>query len=174
MTTHPDRDRGTRSVFFVDDEHSILAALRRSLADEPYDVQTFLDPHEALERIAAERPPVVVSDFYMPAMKGPEVLKKVGEIDPYIVRMILTGKPDLSAVVAATFDGGVHSFLIKPWDNEALRMEVRNAIYQHDLLVERDATMTRIKEAEMDEFRGLLRQNAQDHVESMKQRAKNS
>jgi DNA-binding NtrC family response regulator len=164
------RRERTRSVFFVDDEPPILAALRRSLADEPYHVRTFLDPHELLERVAAERPPVVVSDFYMPALKGPEVLKKVGEIDPSIVRMILTGKPDLSAVVAATFDGGVHAFLIKPWDNEALRMEVRNAIYQHDLLVERDATMARIQEAELDEFRGLLRQNAQDHVERVKKR----
>jgi response regulator RpfG family c-di-GMP phosphodiesterase len=158
-------------VFFVDDEPEILAAIRRSLMDEPYEVQTFLDPHELLERIAAERPPVVVSDFYMPAMKGPEVLKKVSEIDPYIVRMILTGKPDLSAVVAATFDGGVHAFLIKPWENEALRMELRNAMYQHDLLVERDETMARIKEAEMNEFRGLLRENAQEHVAKMKKRA---
>jgi response regulator RpfG family c-di-GMP phosphodiesterase len=170
MTTRPDRGRGTRSVFFVDDEPEILAAIRRSLMDEPYDIQTFLDPHEFLERVAAERPPVVVSDFYMPAMKGPEVLKKVSEIDPYIVRMILTGQPDLSAVVAATFDGGVHSFLIKPWDNEALCMEVRNGMYQHDILVERDATMARIKEAEMNEFRGLLRQNAQEHVANMKKR----
>jgi response regulator RpfG family c-di-GMP phosphodiesterase len=157
-------------VFLVDDEESILAALRRSLLDEPYRVRTFLDPHELLERVAAEKPAVVVSDFYMPAMKGPEVLRKVNEIEPHTVRMILTGKPDLSAVVAATFDGGVHSFLIKPWDNEALRMEVRNAIYQHDLLLERDGMMARIHEAEMDEFRGLLRQNVQEHVAKMKKR----
>jgi len=168
MGTHSERGRGTASVFFVDDEHNILAALRRGLADEPYDVKTFLDPDELFERVAVERPAVVVSDFYMPAMKGPEVLKRVSEINPHIVRMILTGKPDLSAVVAATFDGGVHSFLIKPWDNEALRMEVRNAIYQHGLLVERDATMSRIQEAELNEFRGLLRQNAQEHVAKMK------
>ena len=171
MATRPDRGRNARSVFFVDDEPNILGALRRTLADEPYAVRTFLDPHEVLERVAAERPPVVVSDFYMPAMKGPEVLKKVSEIDPYIVRMILTGKPDLSAVVAATFDGGVHAFLIKPWQNEALRMEVRNAIYQHDLLMERDATMARIQEAELDEFRGLLRENAQEHVARVRKRA---
>ena len=104
MATSPDRGRSTRSVFFVDDEPNILSALRRSLADEPYDMQTFLDPHELLERVAAERPPVVVSDFYMPAMKGPEVLKKVGEIDPYIVRMILTGQPDLG-VFLSPFQG---------------------------------------------------------------------
>jgi len=170
MGTGPERGRRAPSVFFVDDERDILAALRRSLLDEPYDVQTFLDPKELLERVAAEKPAVVVSDFYMPAMKGPEVLKKVSEIEPYTVRMILTGKPDLSAVVAATFDGGVHAFLIKPWESEALRMEVRNAIYQHDLLVERDATMARIHEAELNEFRGLLRQNAREHVEKVKKR----
>ena len=161
-------------VLIVDDETHIRNVISIRMKDAEFEVEALASGEAALEVVRAFQPDLIVSDFYMPAMKGPEVLKKVGEIDPYIVRMILTGKPDLSAVVAATFDGGVHSFLIKPWDNEALRMEVRNAIYQHDLLVERDATMARIKEAEMDEFRGLLRQNAQDHVESMKQRAKNS
>jgi FixJ family two-component response regulator len=155
-------------VFFVDDESQILASIRRAMADEPFEVRTFLDPEEALAQIASERPAVVVSDFYMPAIQGPDLLKKVCEIDRTIIRMILTGKPDLPAVLSALEKGEVQSFLVKPWDNEKLRMAVRDALRQHRCLVDRNAVMGRIQAAERRDFRELLRQDAQKHLAGLR------
>ena len=151
-------------VFFVDDEPHILSSLARTLADEPYEVMTFEDPAEALAQITVRRPSVFVSDYYMPSIKGPDLLKKVLEIDEEIIRVILTGKPDLPAVVEATITAGVYSFLLKPWDADALRTALRNAVSQHEIVIEAKAVMARVEEGERREFKSRLRENAEQFL----------
>jgi DNA-binding NtrC family response regulator len=129
---------GGRSLLFVDDDPAILASLKRLFLDEPYDVSTCDDPRAALREVAARPPTVVVADFYMPPMTGPVFLHEVRRIAPFAVRMILTGKPDLGAVLAAVQDGAVYRFLLKPWDDDDLRMSVRQAFDHFDLIAERD------------------------------------
>ena len=132
------------SVFFVDDDPAILGALRRLLLDEPYEVRTSSDPVAALGAIRAQPPTVIVADYYMPPMNGPAFLLETRRIAPSAVRMILTGKPDLGAVVTAVQDGGVHRFLIKPWDDDDLRMTIRNAFDYYRLVSERDSLLAEI------------------------------
>lgn len=132
------------SVLFVDDDPAILGAIRRLLLDEPYEVRTCGNPVAALGVISASPPTVIVADYYMPPMNGPAFLLEVRRIAPSVVRMILTGKPDLGAVVAAVQDGAVHKFLLKPWDNEDLKRTVRDALDYHRLVVERDDVMATI------------------------------
>jgi DNA-binding NtrC family response regulator len=134
----------SESVLFVDDDPAILGAIRRLLLDETYEVRTCEDPVEALDQIKASPPTVVVADYYMPPMSGPAFLLEVRRIAPFAVRMILTGKPDLGAVVTAVQDGAVHKFLIKPWDNDDLRRTVREALDYHRLVAMRDGIMADI------------------------------
>lgn len=129
------------SVFFVDDDPAILGALRRLLLDLPYEVRTCDNPVAALEEIKARPPTVVVADFYMPPMNGPAFLHEVRRIAPEAVRMILTGKPDLVAVLAAVEEGAVYRFLLKPWDNDDLRMSIHLAFDHSRLIAERDTLM---------------------------------
>lgn len=133
------------SVFFVDDDPAILGALRRLLLDLPYEVRTCDNPVAALEDIKARPPTVVVADFYMPPMNGPAFLHEVRRIAPEAVRMILTGKPDLVAVLAAVEEGAVYRFLLKPWDNDDLRMSIRQAFDHSRLLAERDTLLAEIQ-----------------------------
>lgn len=132
------------SIFFVDDDPAILGALRRLMLDEPYQVRTCEDPIRGLEEVRAHPPTVVVADFYMPPMKGPAFLHEVRRIAPSAVRMILTGKPDLSAVLAAVQDGAVYRFLLKPWDDDDLRMSIRQAVDHYHLVAERDRLLRQI------------------------------
>ena len=132
------------SILFVDDDPSILAALRRLLLDEPYQVRTCEDPVLALDQVRAHPPTVVVADFYMPPMKGPAFLHEVRRIAPSAVRMILTWKPDLSGVLAAVQDGAVYRFLLKPWDDDDLKMSIRQAFDHHDLVAERDRLLRQL------------------------------
>ncbi len=127
------------SILFVDDEKPVVAALRRVFADEPYEVRTCTDPHVALSEITANAPTVVVADYYMPGMQGPALLKRVREIDDGIIRVILTGKPDVTAVLDAVKNGAVYRFILKPWDDDDLRMTIRQAVDYARLLGERNA-----------------------------------
>jgi len=133
------------SLLFVDDDAAILGALRRLFADLPYDVRTCSDPVAALDEVRARPPTVVVADFYMPPMNGPAFLREVRRIAPSAVRMILTGKPDLVAVLAAVQDGAVYRFLLKPWDNDDLRMSVQQAFDHSRLVAERDTLLAELQ-----------------------------
>ena len=63
----------------------------------------------------------------MPGISGTELLSKVKEMHPETVRMVLSGYTDLSAVTAAINQGAIYKFLTKPWDDEELRLQVRDA-----------------------------------------------
>jgi DNA-binding NtrC family response regulator len=139
-------DPGEATVLLVDDEKPVLASLRRVLAEEPYDVQTCEDPKQALARIQQDPPAVVVADYYMPGMTGAQFLQKVREIDDTIVRLILTGKPDVVAVLEAVRLGSVYRFLLKPWDADELKMSLRQAIRYHRLVVGHSELVTRLEQ----------------------------
>jgi DNA-binding NtrC family response regulator len=133
------------SILFVDDDPAVLAALRRLMLDEPCEVRTCDNPVAALREVAARPPAVVVADFYMPPMNGPAFLHEVRRIAPAAVRMILTGKPDLIAVLAAVQDGAVYRFLLKPWDDDDLRMSIRQAFDHRRLVAERDQLLAALQ-----------------------------
>jgi len=125
------------SVLFVDDEPGVLRSLERLLRDEPFDIRTSQDPREALDLVTADPPTVVVADFYMPGMNGPAMLHRVRDIDDQIVRIVMTGKPDVTAVLDAVNEGAVYRFILKPWDEDELRMTLVQAFDYHRLLGER-------------------------------------
>jgi DNA-binding NtrC family response regulator len=139
------------SVLFVDDEVGVLKAIQRMLADEPYAVRVCDKPERALELILEDAPTVVVADYYMPKMTGPVFLSKVRQIDESIVRLVLTGRPDVGAVLDAVHAGSIYRFLLKPWDEDELRMSLRQAIDHNLLLLERKRLI-----AEVDRHRETL------------------
>jgi len=131
-------------VLFVDDEKCVLSALQRALIDEPYLVRIQHDVRKALEDIEQRPPDVIVADYMMPEMVGPVFLRKVQELNGGIVRIILTGKADLFKILRAVNEGQVYRFLLKPWDEDDLRMVVRNAIDYADLTRERNGLLTEL------------------------------
>lgn len=126
-------DLGTRqgatppTVLLVDDEPNILSALNRLLRREGYRVLTAGSADEALAILAREPVDVVISDQRMPQMTGTELLARVKTLHPRTVRMILSGYSEISAVTDAINKGAVYKYLNKPWDDEHLRSEIRDA-----------------------------------------------
>lgn len=62
-------------ILIVDDEFGIVEALSDFLQDEGYQTATALNGRQALERMAQERPALVLLDYMMPVMTGPAVLE---------------------------------------------------------------------------------------------------
>ena len=80
----------------------------------------------------AENPVQVIgSDQRMPEMSGTEFLNVVKQLYPDTVRIILSGYTDLGVVTDSVNRGAVFKFLTKPWDDELLREQVRDAFRRY-------------------------------------------
>ncbi len=123
-------------ILFVDDEERILTALR-SVFRTQYDVVTTAQPFDALKMVESSTFPVVVSDQRMPGMLGVEFLRKVREVSPGTVRILLTGYSDLASMVGSINDGEVYRFISKPWDTHEIQEIVADAISIGNRLIKR-------------------------------------
>ena len=143
-------DWENKSVLFIDDEEKSLSALQRVLIDEPCEVRLHSDPRKALEEIVARPPDVVVAGD-----GGRVFLEHVQELDAAIVRVMLTGTAGLHKFLRVVNDGHVYRLLLKPWNEDELRM-LRNAIDYADLTTPPRARRPRAR------YGGLVRQGRQN------------
>lgn len=120
-------------ILLVDDEPNVLASLRRVFRQENYEIVTSTNPHEALELIRNEPFNLIISDFMMPGMDGGELLRQARTVDPDMIRIMLTGHADVNAVVGAVKTGAVYKFILKPWNDEDLRVTVALALERQEL-----------------------------------------
>ena len=137
-TTFPSGpDRSNRpTILFVDDEPNILRSLRRELFDSGFNMHVRTSAREALPVIEAGNVAVVVTDLCMPDVDGIEFLERVHEIDPCIVRIILTGHADLVSAMEVVNRCQLFRLMIKPWDRQELLMTLRTAVAHQRLAVE--------------------------------------
>lgn len=122
------------SVLIVDDEPNIANALKRVFRHENYRVLTAVNGKEALEVLKKEECQLVISDFMMPMMNGAVLLRKIKDLYPEMIRIMITGHADTEAVMAAIKDGAVYKFILKPWNDDDLRVTVALALEQYDLV----------------------------------------
>jgi CheY-like chemotaxis protein len=144
------RSLSTEPILFVDDEPNILAGIRRTLAG--YQVKVAGSGAEGLELVeqSVEDAPfaVVVSDMMMPGMNGAEFLRRVRELLPDAVLLILSGQADLPSTIAAVNDASLFRFLSKPCSPEDLRRALEDALRQHELvLAERELLQRTLSES---------------------------
>src|SRR5215813_7182965 len=125
--------RHAHTVLFVDDEVNILKALQRLLRHEEMNVLSTERASEALEIVAREPVQVVVTDQRMPEMSGVDLLSKVRERQPDVVRMLLTGYTEIDVAVDAINRGQIYRLVTKPWNDDELRATIRQALDHWDL-----------------------------------------
>jgi len=123
----------SETLLLVDDEAGILNSLKRLLRREGYRILTTTDPTEGLQLLATNDVQVIISDQRMPEMSGTEFLRRVKQLHPDTIRMVLSGYTDLQSITDAINKGAIWRFLTKPWDDETLRKLVREAFREYDL-----------------------------------------
>ncbi|HPC74093.1 MAG TPA: response regulator [Syntrophales bacterium] len=122
------------AILCIDDEENILNAMKRLLRKDGYRLFATSKPAEALAILARERIQLVISDQRMPETSGTDFLGIVRERHPEIIRVILTGYTDVDSITAAINKGLIHKFLLKPWNDEDLRLNIRQALEQYELV----------------------------------------
>lgn len=133
-------------VLLVDDEEAFVNTLAQRLKMRELNVNTVYDGEQALERVKAEEPDVMVLDLKMPGLHGMDVLKEIRKAYPNMQVIILTGHGTDKDEEEARRLGGF-DFLRKPADIETLVGKIKEA-YAEKL----ERVMTAIAFAEEGEF----------------------
>jgi len=159
-------------IMLVDDEEGILRALKRALAADKYKVELFTSSEGALKRAAEESFDLVISDYRMPKMDGVEFCSALGDIQPDIIRIILSGQSDFDAMINAIKSAKIYRFIGKPWHDLDLRVSVAQALSHRDAEQEnlRLAEQVRTQQTQIDRQQQILDQLEADspgisHVE---------
>ncbi|MBS4099544.1 MAG: response regulator [Sulfuricella sp.] len=137
--------RLVRKLLIVDDEEFVVSALTRLFCDQGYYLLTARNAEEALHQLENNNVGVVLCDQRMPGMSGTELMHRIKERYPSVVRMLMSGYADVQAVTEAINEGHVYKFLFKPWDNRQLLANVREA-FEHLGQAEKGAQFYRIYE----------------------------
>ncbi len=147
-------------VLFVDDELNILKTMARLFREESFEVLTANSGQEGLNILrATANVGLIISDQRMPGMTGTVFLQAASEILPDTPRMILTGYSDVNAAIDAINHGGATRFLMKPWNENELRLAVRDGLQRYQLIQEnkRLNELVRVQKEELAEWNANLK-----------------
>jgi signal transduction histidine kinase len=116
-------------ILYVDDEHANRVVFQATFGKK-FKIKVVSSAEEALAFLATTHEPVavIVSDQRMTGMSGDELLRRVKEVSPDTVRMILTAYSDLEPILGAVNEGLVARYVIKPWDRTELEETLRWAL----------------------------------------------
>ena len=114
-------------VLVVDDAWSVRRSMQQLLEDAGYEVATAVDGFEALERLRAKVPAVVLTDLEMPNMNGLELTRRMQEIPQWaeIPVVMITSRTSAKHRDAGT-KAGVDVYLTKPYLDADLLAQVRS------------------------------------------------
>jgi len=144
-------------VICVDDEQTILDSLeielRKALGNE-YIIETAEGGEEALELLEEllkeqYEVPLVISDHIMPGLKGDELLKRIHELSPKTLKVMLTGQADLEVIGKAIHYASLYRYIAKPWQSEDLKLTVKEAInsyFKDKKLTEQNAELQQMNQ----------------------------
>lgn len=122
-------------VAVIDDEPMVTQSIKNFLALETdYEVLVFNSPRDAITSLRNKPIDVVISDYLMPDLNGIEFLLQLKEIQPHATRILLTGYADKENAIKAINDVGLYQYIEKPWENEDLKLIIRNGIEKRMLL----------------------------------------
>jgi two-component system, OmpR family, KDP operon response regulator KdpE len=114
------------TLLVVDDEPQIRRVLRTTLFNAGYDVVEAKNGQEGIERVLRERPDLILMDFNLPDMSGPEACRKIrlSFAGPLIMVTVRNSERDK----IDTLDSGADDYVAKPFAMGELLARVRAAL----------------------------------------------
>ncbi|SPD72986.1 Benzoyl-CoA reductase electron transfer protein, putative (modular protein) [uncultured Desulfobacterium sp.] len=150
------------AVVVIDDDESICEACRQTLEENGIRTEVSTDGTEGLRLVEKARPNVVLVDLKMPKISGIDVLKKIPEINPGIVPIVITGYGTIDTAVES-MKIGAFDFITKPFEPEKLIETVTRGIKLSQIRQEATARQASLakeeaaKEEKLDKEDVLLR-----------------
>lgn len=127
-------------VLIVDDEEPARTGVAELVASWGYRTETAKDGLEALDKVIAWSPSIVVTDLAMPRMDGMELIQRLAEQPQELKVVVVTANTEISAAVEA-MKLGAYDYITKPLDFKRLKAILQNASLLQD--TERELEVTR-------------------------------
>lgn len=127
------------TILVVDDDLMITNTLQKVITLMlKQNVITFNNPLDALQQLEGSPLTIdlVISDFIMAEMNGIEFLKRIKEISPDTISILLTGYADKQNAIKSINEIGIFYYMEKPWDNNDLIRIIQNALEKKRLTEE--------------------------------------
>ena len=113
-------------LLLVEDDPALQLTIQTALEQKGYTVDAVFTTGEALERLAGESFPIVISDIYIDERTGLDVLDAAKRKDPQCAVILMTGRGTVETVMAAT-RGGAFDYIAKPFDLDVMIDAVERA-----------------------------------------------
>ncbi len=144
----------TPVIIIVDDEKIVLDSLKTELKSEmgdKYQIEVAEGGEEALELveeliISGYDIPLIITDYIMPDIKGDDLLRRIHQQYPSIIKVMLTGQADLHAVGNAVNYANLYRFITKPWDKNDLILTVKEACRSYSQAIQLEIQNAEIRE----------------------------
>lgn len=120
----------TPTVFIVDDDDRMRAAMQRLLKTVGLHSESFATPQDFLRHTLPDSPSCLVLDVRLPGMSGLEVQHKLIEAGAQIPIIFITSHGDIPMTVMAMKSGAVE-FLTKPFRDQDLIDAIQQALKRH-------------------------------------------
>jgi two-component system sensor histidine kinase/response regulator len=168
-TTSEERNRISEkgTVLVIDDEQAMRDSCRQVLTKDGYRTETAKNGNIGLQKIRELKPDLVLVDLKMPGMSGMELLEKIGDIDPSIVSIVITGYATIESAVEA-MKRHAYDFLTKPFTPDQLRIVIKRGLERRGLAIE-SARLRREKEIMKENFVTLVSHQLRSPLASVKQ-----
>ena len=124
-------------IVIVDDDKIVLDSLKTLFEIEGIKNTLFFDSSIKAYKFLKNKqnkPKVVISDFIMPKLNGIEFLTKVKALYDDISLILLTGYADKENAIKAINELEIYKYIEKPWDNDNLILNIKNAIERSELI----------------------------------------
>src|SRR5580692_7624727 len=112
-------------ILIIDDDPDIRDVLDLSLS-EHYTIIAAVNGKEGLEMVKTKNPDLIITDYNMPVMNGPEFCRQLRHdiLLRHLPVIMLTGKGEVKDMVAG-IESGADDYLVKPFEPETLPARIR-------------------------------------------------
>jgi len=122
-----DGTTGNARVLIVEDDREMCRFLSELLAEEGYDAEAVHDGAAALERHKQTGFDLTITDLMMPGMKGQELVRRLREVDPDTLVLVITAFGSIESAVE-TMRAGAFNYLTKPFRTDEILLQVSRAL----------------------------------------------
>ncbi|MCB0422092.1 MAG: diguanylate cyclase [Bdellovibrionales bacterium] len=153
---HSKIENQTRKILVVDDDMASRRIVEKALLYEGYQVELAESGTEALSKINAWSPSLVLLDVNMPGLNGLDTLKSLRSKGEYISTIFVSGNNNTEDVIRG-LDAGADDYIGKPFDTLELLARVRSHLRNKDIRDELAQANRKLQElVDIDDLTGLF------------------
>ena len=127
-----------KKILFVYNDSHIQSTITDAFGNTNYEIITAESGLQALKILETSEINLIISDTRMQQMDGYELLSKVKEKYPEVIRVLMTGYNEEASVFKAILHNVARFYILKPWNNEKLREYIGQLFETEEILKSND------------------------------------